>query len=100
MARRFCAGNCAHEALERLDHGLSPHDPDECDSIRATVIAAVIAVARHVDSKLATTPVLLDRRALNAEFRAAAFRLSKATRARIQSATQADRPQTQASGPQ
>src|SRR5262249_54256532 len=34
FAKTFCAGGCAHVALQRMDFGLFPHDADECDFIR------------------------------------------------------------------
>jgi uncharacterized protein len=33
-AKSFCAGGCAHVAVQRMDSGLPPHDPRECDFIR------------------------------------------------------------------
>jgi radical SAM protein with 4Fe4S-binding SPASM domain len=72
-ARRFCAGNCLHVAVQRLDHGLPPHDEDECNAIRAGVIGALRAVVRHVDPDAAVVPRVLDRRILNKACKVAFF---------------------------
>ena len=72
-ARQFCAGGCLHVAVGRMDHGLSPHDEQECETVRATVIAAIHALVRHVDLKAVEVPRLLDRRLLNAACKAEFF---------------------------
>ena len=47
VAKAFCAGGCAHVALQRMDLGLPPHDPDECDFIRWKTREAIRIFASH-----------------------------------------------------
>lgn len=76
-AKRFCAGGCIHESSERIRRGLSPHDDDECRSIVGTTMAAITAVARHLDHELLATPRVVDRTALDARCRIARFELTQ-----------------------